>query len=212
MVIIAHVLSPTVYLSLILLNTKWQLRPPLLQLRKVRLPTLLQTIMHNNKLLPCFATTAPALPMILLSQGINELASWFLGVRWSCVKQKQPPTLTKVLTKLFTDRCMFSECDPWMLYENSYIPGYNDDVGFSLTIEECKKRCESETSFKCISFDYWKARKQCYLSSYTATKLQIRLSYDSRMVHYMLTECPTKTTTTTTTTTKPGITPTQFST
>ena len=94
----------------------------------------------------------------------------------------------------------FIECDPWREYENSYIPGYNDDVGFSLTIDECKERCMKETSFNCKSFDYWKARNQCYLSSYTATRLQIQLSRDSRMVHYMLTECPTKPTTVASTT------------
>lgn len=94
----------------------------------------------------------------------------------------------------------FTECNPWREYENSYIPGYNDDVGFSLTIDECKERCMKETSFDCKSFDYWKARNQCYLSSYTATRLQIQLSRDSRMVHYMLTECPTKQTTVASTT------------
>lgn len=93
---------------------------------------------------------------------------------------------------------VFSVCDPWNVYDNAYIPGYNDDVGFSLTIEECQTRCMQETMFKCQSFDYWKARRQCYLSSKTATGLGIRLRRDSRMVHYTLNDCATTILTTTT--------------
>lgn len=102
---------------------------------------------------------------------------------------------------------VFSVCDPWTMYDNAYIPGYNEDVGFSLTIGQCQERCMRETSFNCRSFDYWKARRQCYLSSTTATSLGIRLRRDSRMVHYMLGDCPSpKITTipTTTTTTNKG--------
>lgn len=79
------------------------------------------------------------------------------------------------------------------MYDNAYIPGYNNDVGFSLTIEECQTRCMQETSFNCQSFDYWKARRQCYLSSSTASDLGIRLRRDSRMVHYTYTPCDTAT-------------------
>lgn len=86
---------------------------------------------------------------------------------------------------------VFAVCHPWTMYDNAYIPGYNEDVGFSLTIEECQARCMSETTFNCQSFDYWKARHQCYLSSSTATGLGIRLRRDSRMVHYLLAACPT---------------------
>lgn len=89
---------------------------------------------------------------------------------------------------------IFTVCSPWVVYDNAYIPGYNEDVGFSLSIEECQTRCMHETSFKCRSFDYWKNRRQCYLSSTSATGLGIKLRHDSRMVHYMLTECPSTTT------------------
>lgn len=87
-------------------------------------------------------------------------------------------------------------CEPWLVYDNSYIPGYNEDVGFRMSIEECQTGCMQETRFKCLSFDYWKARRQCYYSSYTAVGLGIRLRRDSRMVHYVLNECLTKPTTT----------------
>ena len=80
----------------------------------------------------------------------------------------------------------FLECKRWKSYTNAYIPGRNDDIGFALSIEQCQQRCLQEKTFKCASFDYWKQRRQCYLSSSTASNLGIRFNHDSRMIHYEL--------------------------
>jgi len=103
--------------------------------------------------------------------------------------QELPAPATWVQAISMWTACV-AECNPWTARDNIYIPGRNDDVGFRLTIEQCQERCKTEISFKCRSFDYWKQRRQCYLSSSTGDDTGVRYSSDTRMVHYQLNDCP----------------------
>ena len=48
--------------------------------------------------------------------------------------------------------------------ENFYISGNDAKTLYTISLEDCKKACEDETSFDCISFDYYVSVKYCYLS------------------------------------------------
>lgn len=67
---------------------------------------------------------------------------------------------------------MFDLCGPftvraadcqWLdVFDNYYIPGNDKKVLGGKEVEDCQKICEEETSFVCMSFDYYKPTKTCY--------------------------------------------------
>ena len=46
-----------------------------------------------------------------------------------------------------------------------YVPSQDSKTLTGIEIDDCKKACEDQTTFKCISFDYYVAVKYCYLQA-----------------------------------------------
>lgn len=75
-------------------------------------------------------------------------------------------------------------CNEWTTHEGAYISGMNDDVITGITVDECKARCRAATGFRCASIDYWRERRQCYLSVAARSTVGVQLSRDPRMTYY----------------------------
>ena len=63
---------------------------------------------------------------------------------------------------------------------------YNQ-IQVGVTLEACATLCLSETSFKCISFDYTFTDNTCHLSEYIAANVYgMATNYNFRVMHFEL--------------------------
>jgi len=60
----------------------------------------------------------------------------------------------------------------WKSYQNSYIAMNNKKEVKVNSEAECKKLCEHETEFKCMSLDYQKSKKHCNLAEMSYAEAQ----------------------------------------
>ena len=55
------------------------------------------------------------------------------------------------------------ECKWEVPMQERALPGLNKKTLSAKTVDECKKECEEEETFNCVSFDYNRASRFCYL-------------------------------------------------
>jgi hypothetical protein len=65
----------------------------------------------------------------------------------------------------------YSRNDDYKISPNAAISGYNHKHLLNVTPDDCKRACDTEKSFDCVSFDYYKYVQKCDLSSATAIEV-----------------------------------------
>lgn len=73
------------------------------------------------------------------------------------------------------------ECEWQNVVHRSYISGNDAKTINTASPEECKKACEDEKDFHCVSFDYYRPSERCYLQRvdlFSSIKLSTHKDYD----------------------------------
>lgn len=86
------------------------------------------------------------------------------------------------MTLKFSFTASYPEDCKWApVIHRAYISGYDSKTLYTSDINECKKACEDERDFHCVSFDFYCASERCYLSPvnrYENIKLSTHTDYD----------------------------------